>query len=171
MLLHIARSTSRSIFLSRTYRLSARLETSPDELAAVRHHRLDRYEIFADPYRDDLIARAEAAKKRGDAVGWLVDTPQAVGTIWLELAREMTLLVRARMTFRITLGDLVSGVVVTNPSLNAIRSIEQVLIDSVDAIASTVADALAFQHQQEDVLAPGHPDPTTPPSDWTSSWS
>ena len=169
MLLHIARSRPRP-FLLRTYQIAARIEASPAELAAIHAHRLDRFEIFADPHRDYLLSRAQAARERQKALGWFVHTPEDLGTLWLETGRELTLLARARFSFRITIGHLVAGVVITNRSLNAIRRIEHVLADSVDAVAAIVAAALDFQHAHEDVLAPGTATTATAPNDWTSQW-
>ena len=169
MYLHIARSRSRP-FLFLHYRLHARLEATATERAAIREHRLDRFEIFADPYRDYLLARADKARERQKAMPWIMDSPQQLGGLWLEIGREMTLLVRARWSFRITLGDLLRGVSISNPSLNAIRETERVLAESVDAIAATVRAALDYEHAGELVLAPAADDLGTPPDQWGSTW-
>ena len=172
MLLHLTRSRPLSLMLRRTYRLSARLDVLPEEHDAIRSHGLDRFEVFADPYRDHVLARADAARERVKALPWFSAEPEkdALTSVW-QNSRELTLLVRARLCFRITIGDLITGVSITNYSLNDISKIERILHNSVDLIARTVTTALQYQHEHEDLLTPGKPkDETTPPDKWPSSW-
>lgn len=171
MMLHIARSRPFAFFFS-TYRIDARLEVSPEEHQAIRAHRLDKFEIFHDPYRDHLAAQAEAARGRVKALPWFSKTPEADALLTVrETGRELAFLIRARFAFRITVGNLIAGVSITNRGLNDIAKIEHVLHESVDAIAGTVAAALAYEHGDQDVLAPSRPeDDVTPPNKWPASW-
>ena len=163
MLLHLSRS--RSPWLRR-YRLSVKLEASPQELRAISDHRLDAHEIFADPFRDRLVERADAARARAAALGWWIDTDAKLAKLYLETARSLVLGIRARLAFRLTVGNLVRGVVVENGDLAAIVVIERALIACVDTLDAAVNAALSFEHQSEDVLAPGTEDDTVPPSRW-----
>lgn len=170
MLLHIVRSSPRRWLLLRSYRIDARLELSPQELQVIRSHRLHRFEVFVDPYRDHLRARADAAYSRQKALPLFLLDGHQLRSLWLETVRELSLLIRARFAFRITIADLIAGVSITNPSLNAILDIEHVLQASVDAIAGTVSAALDYQDGHESITAPEDPDTGTPPDQWTKSW-
>ena len=169
MLLHISRSRPRP-FLFRTYCLAARLEVSAEELSAIRAHRLDRFEIFADPFRDHLLARADKARERQRAMPWIMDTPQQVGALWLEIGREMTLLVRARWSFRITIGDLIAGVSISNRSLNAIRETERVLVALRRRHRRHRCGRARLPAGRRARAHAGRGRPGTPPDEWGSTW-
>jgi len=169
MLLHISRTRSRALFRPR-YRLSARLDLSPEERQAIYGHRIDRYEIFYDPKRDELVQRAHQADQRARALPWFSLSGERMllnaGKDWLETIRYIGFMIRARAAFRLTVGDLVRGVTITNAKLAAIRQIETAITETVDHLNAAVEAGLAFDHQREDVLAPGEDDQRIPPPAW-----
>lgn len=173
MMLHMVRSRPHTLLLLRTYRLDARLEVAPDERAVIRAHKLHKFEIFADPYRDHLLARADAARDHQKALPWFITRDEDRAALYRELGRELAALVGARLCFRITIGNLISGISITNRRLTDIAKVEHVLHKSVDAIAATVAAALRYQDHYEDIHAPGdeedQPRDATP-GEWSSSW-
>ena len=173
MMLHITRSRPYILFPFRTYRLDAKLDVTPQEYAVIRAHKLHKFEIFSDPYRDHIYARADAARQRAKALPFLTATPEQHISVACETWREVALLFRARFCFRITIGNLISGISITNRRLIEISKVEHVLHESVDDIAATVAAALRYQDRYEDVHAPGQNEneaPAVSPNEWPSSW-
>ena len=164
----------RTWYGARRYNLSARLEVSPAERAAIYSHGLHKFEVFADDaYRDDLRRRADAARQRSPSMFSMGEPSEiaiANGKIVLETMRELALLVRASRVFKITVGDLVNGVSVAHRSINDITDIERVLAKSVGVIAGTVASAVAFQDQAETVIDLETEDTGTDPATWGSAW-
>ena len=174
MMLHIARSRPHTLLLLRNYRIDVRLDVSPEEHQVIRAHNLHKIEIFYDPHRDDLIAQAEAARARYQALPWFSgthghDTLTTVRESWRENAAN----IRALLAFRLTVGNLISGVSITNRRLSEISKVEHVLQACVDDIKATVDAALHYQDGYEDIHAPDDDDGKprhTNPSEWPSSW-
>ena len=164
MLLHLSRTRSWGL-----YRLTARLDLSPEERQAIYANGIHRYEIFHDPKRDELLDRAEAADKRLRALPWFPPNNQLAATVgkeWLESTRSLVLVIRALACFRLTVKHLVNGVTISNFDLAAIRQVEAAITDTVDHLQAAVAAAIAFEQKHEDVLAPGEDDDRTPPPAW-----
>ena len=176
MMLHITRSRPYILFPFRTYRLDAKLDVTPQEYAIIRAHKLHSFEIFHDPHRDHLIAQAEAARARVRAMPsvWFSKTPERDTLVAIrESWRENGYWIRSMLAFRITIGNLISGISITNRRLTEISKVENVLHQSVDDIEATVAAALRFQDGYEDVHAPGRDDDenrAVRPNEWPSSW-
>ena len=165
MLLHLSRTRS----WWGLYRLTARLDVSPDERQAIFAHPIHRYEIFYDPNRDQLFDRAERADQRARALPWFPPNEKRLATeatYWLETIRSIVLSLRALATFRLTVKHLVNGLTITNYDLAAICQIEAAITDTVDRLNALVDAALAFDQQQQTVLAPGEDDDRTPSSAW-----
>jgi hypothetical protein len=152
------------------YHLTARLDLSPEERQAIYAHGIHRYEIFYDPKRDELLLRAHQADQRARSLPWFPTTSEQmlanVGKEWLETIRYISLTTRALATFRVTVGDLVRGVTITNAKLAAIRQIEVAITEAVDHLNAAVEAGFAFDHQREDILAPGEDDERVPPPAW-----
>ena len=174
MMLHINRSRAHTILLFRTYRLEAKLDVTPQEYAVICANNLHRFEIFHDPHRDHLIAEAEAARARVKALPWFSKTPERDALISVrESCRESACWVRVIFAFRITIGNLISGISITNRRLTEIAKVEHVLHGCIDDIKATVDAALRYQDGYEDVRAPGNEEKESPdvtPSDWPASW-
>ena len=177
MYLHCTGSTTRSLFGGRRYRATFKIIATDAEYRAIHEHGLGRLEITHDPVRDDFYKRAEAAHERHKAlpICYLPETPLQAAAIagqhWLELSRQLALLARASLSFRVTVNDLVAGTSIMHRNINAIVEIKAILSKSVHAINSTVAAALEFQHGFENVLSTeAADDGTTPPNDWPAAW-
>jgi hypothetical protein len=171
MNLHIARSERYTYLGSRRYRLSARLiVTAPEQEIITRHH-LDRTEIFFDPDRDRLQQAAEAHHNGARAPGLFVTTIRTAAAVSLAEIRAIIAAIRAVGAFTLTLGDVLRGIAVEQPSLQAIRDLERILVASVDTIDETVQAAIGFSEPSEDVFASGdEQELTTPPAQWTRTW-
>ena len=172
MFLHIARSQSWSFFGRRTYQLIASLEATPDQIAAIYAHRLDRLECFHDSRRDTLIKESEAALDRAQAVGWITTTVEEAGTIWLETGRSVIFAYRAARAFRISVGDLIrpGGVTITHHSLSEIVAVERAITESLRPIIATVAAATSFEAATEIIIEPEPHNSGTPPPAWPKVW-
>jgi hypothetical protein len=169
---HIARSETRSFFGFKRYCLTAKIQLTPEEMHIIRHHRLDRIEIFHDPIRDELDANATSAHEKAKARGLFITTARDASAICASEIRALVSTVRASHAFDITVADLLRGVTIINPSLRAIGEIEQVLIDCIDQIDRSLQTARNYSDDTEDIFAPGTNDDTTvPPNLWPRFWT
>jgi hypothetical protein len=171
MNLHIVRSETRTFFGSRLYQLAARVTTTPDEIAVINHHGLDRTEIFFDPERDQLEQAAEDYHQQARARGIFTTKMRDAMAVSIAETRAILSSRRALRAFNISLGDLLRGVTIENPSLHAIRDFERILIASVDTIDEALQAAARFSEPTEDMFEPGDEhEPTTPPTQWPRTW-
>lgn len=171
MNLHIARSERYTYFGSRRYRLTARLIVTGPEQAIISRHYLDRTEIFFDPDRDRFQRAAEAHHDDARAPGLFVTKVRTAAAVSLAETRAIVAAVRALGAFTLTLDDLLSGTTVEQPSLQAIRDLERVLVASVDTIDETVQAAISYSEPSEDVFASGtNDDATVSPNQWPRLW-
>lgn len=168
MYLHIIRAQGLSVFGRRLYQLTASLEATPDQIAVLRAHRLDRLECFHDRYRDALIEAAETAADNARAVGWFPSTLREVGIIWYETALSLIFTYRAATAFRLSVGDLIQpgGVTITHRSLSEILLVERAITTSVGPIIAAVEAATSFEAATEILIAPDASSSGTPPSGW-----
>lgn len=138
----------------------------------MKRHGLQRIEIFYDPIRDELNARAERAHESAKSRGLF---PTRVGDASTVCASEISALVstiRALLAFNITVVDLLRGVTITNRSLRAINEIEQVLIDCIDHVDQSLETARRYTDETEDIFGPGtNDDATVPPNQWPRVWT
>ena len=168
---HIARSETPSWLGRKRYRLTAQIHPTPQELQVIDRHRLARIEIFHDPFREELNANATAAHQKAKARGMFVTKASDAAAICGSEISALVASVRALLTFRITVADLLRGVTITHRSLQAIGEIEQVLTDCIDIIDRSVQAAHRYSDQTEDIFAPGAEDDTTvPPTHWARNW-
>jgi hypothetical protein len=172
MQLHLSRTEVRRFGLFRCYRLEARLDDTPEKIAALQRHRIVLCELFGDPAREAHYRRAQAEHEAAAKVSHWVDSPEAMlKSVWQEWAhssRAMALYARTMLAFRITVGDLVAGVVIEHKHLALILEVEHHLIASIDALQAFLAAGLDYQHGREDAYVPGRDDPGTPPAHWLS---
>jgi hypothetical protein len=167
---HISRSEGRSFWGFKRYQLSARVYLAADERRIIESHRLHRMEIFYDPLRDQLDASAAAAHDKAKARGLFVTHARDAAAIAASEFRALASAIRALRAFRITVGDLLSGVTITHRSLRNIGEVERVLTECVDHIDRFLQSAGAYSAETEDIFAPGADDDTTPPADWPRVW-
>jgi hypothetical protein len=169
---HVARSETRSFFGFKRYCLMAKIHLTPQELHIMEHHRLYRIEIFHDPIRDELDAKAASEHEKAKARGLFVTTTRDASAICAAELRALVSAIRALLAFNITVADLVRGVTITNPSLRAISEIEKVLVECIDHIDRALQTARSYSDETEDIFAPGTNDDTTvPPNQWSRIWA
>ena len=168
---HVVRSETVSIFGLTRYRLSAQFRPTPDQLALIQHHRLHRLEIFHDPSREEFDAAAAAAHEKARALGFFVTKALDAASVCASEVRALAATIRALRAFKITLGDLLQGVTITNRSLRAIQDIERVIVECIDDIDRSLRAARSYSDQTEDIYAPGtEGDDAIPPRHWTRTW-
>jgi hypothetical protein len=127
-------------------------------------------EIFYDPLRDALDAKAAAAHDKAKARGLFVSRARDAIPITVSEVSALSSAIRALCAFRITVGDLLSGVTITHRSLRNITEVERVLTECVDHIDRFLQSAGSYSADTEDIFAPGPDDDTTPPADWPRMW-
>lgn len=135
------------------------------------HHELHRIEIFHDPIRDELDAKATSNHEKAKARGLFVTTARDASAVCVSEFRALVSAISALLAFNITAADLLRGVTITNKSLRAISDIEQVLVDCIDQIDRALRTARSYSGETEDIFAPGTKDDATlPPNLWPSIW-
>src|SRR5262249_24719732 len=171
MYFHIARTETRSFLGFRRYCLTAKVHLTPREMQLVERHRLNRIEIFYDPIRDELNADAERAHDTAKARGLFVTKERDAAAVRTAEVHVGVSTIRALRAFNITVKDLVRGVTITNPSLQAIGEIERILTDCIDHIDRSLQTARRYADGAEDIFAPGTDDTTVPPNQWPRIWT
>jgi hypothetical protein len=168
---HIRRATSGWLF--KKYLLSVKVFVDADELAVIKHNRLDRMEAFVDPVRDAFDDAAAAAHAEAGKRGIIVTRARDTAAIVAAEARALIATTRSLTAFKITVADLLGrGVTIENRSLRQIADIEQVMVEFIDRLDAAVQAAARFDHRGEDVYAPGtqEPDAGVPPAEWARTW-
>jgi len=169
---HISRSETRSLLGLKRYCLTAKIHLTPEELHIMEHHQLYRIEIFHDPIRDELEAKATSEHEKAKARGLFVTAARDASAVCVSEVRALVSTIRALLAFNITVADLLRGVTITNQSLQAIGQIEQLLIDCIDQIDRALQSARSYAGEIEDIFAPGTNDDTTvPPNRWPNIWT
>ena len=153
-------------FFGYSYRLTAHLVTTPEELHLIRAHHLDAIEIFIDDYRQHLETAAEAAHDDARSHGLFVTSLGDALHVAVSETRAVALATRARFAFTVSVGDLIARVTIGNSSLAANQHVRSVLLKSLDQIKADVEAARAYDDESEDFYAPDDDEPAPPPSTW-----
>src|SRR6266478_2034948 len=96
---HISRSETRSFLVFKRYCLTAKIHLTPHELHIMEHHRLYRIEIFHDPIRDELDAKATSEHEKAKARGLFVTTARDASAICVSEIRSLVSTIRALLAF------------------------------------------------------------------------
>lgn len=136
------------------------------------HHQLSCIEVFHDPIRDELEAKATSEHEKAKAHGLFVTAARDASAVCVSELRALVSAIRALLAFDITVADLLRGVTITNESLRAISDIEKVLIDCIDNIDRALHTARSYSDDTEDIFAPGtKDDASVPPHRWPNIWT
>ena len=165
---HITRSQARSLLGFKRYRLTAQLHVTPRELEIIERQGLDRFEVFADPVREHLLANSAAAHDRAKSRGIFVTRARDTAAITGAEIAALVSAMRALLAFKINVADLLRGVTIEHTSLRSIGEIELVLTECIDHIEHVVQSGRAYADATEDVFAPDvDEDNTAPAATWT----
>ena len=172
MFLYLKRSQRQTWLGGRRYVLAAHVQTEAEELRLIQTHAFSEkvaYIVSLD-HVHELERRAEATyqlQKR-----FSVWKEEDVGKIAWANAKVVALALRANYArvsaFRVTISDLVAGVVVEAPNIEELLGTEASIQKSFDVLQRLVDHAAAFEQDNESVFAPDgrDDDHVAPPSTW-----
>jgi len=168
MLLHLTRSQTRRWTGRRDYILRAALDCNADERRIILAHGLDRERAYTEPAAFELQSRAEAAHDRAYKLS--VWKAKNLPAIYWQTGKLLTLAIRSRFSFHVTVADLLRGAILQSSDLAEIREAETAINDAFVRLNDSVDQARRYETGDEFLVTPLEDDAPAHPGNWPRHW-